>query len=77
MQLVMLQSNRQTMPQAGRQITARHFAESRHFAEFTVLVDAAMAPFSDDTSRSPDTAFAKIQPRVRVSALAADLIAGE
>jgi 5-methyltetrahydropteroyltriglutamate--homocysteine methyltransferase len=38
--------------------------------------DCGFAPFSDDTSTSRDTAFAKIQARVEGTALAADLIAG-
>jgi 5-methyltetrahydropteroyltriglutamate--homocysteine methyltransferase len=38
--------------------------------------DCGFAPFSDDTSTSRDTAFAKIQARVRGTALAADMIAG-
>ncbi len=38
--------------------------------------DCGFAPFSDDTSTSRDTAFAKIEARVRGTALAADLIAG-
>lgn len=38
--------------------------------------DCGYAPFSDDTSTSRDTAFAKIQARVRGTALASDLIAG-
>ena len=38
--------------------------------------DCGFAPFSDDTSTSRDTAFAKIEARVRGTALAAGLIAG-
>jgi 5-methyltetrahydropteroyltriglutamate--homocysteine methyltransferase len=38
--------------------------------------DCGFAPFSDDTSTSRDTAFAKIEARVRGTALAAELIAG-
>jgi len=38
--------------------------------------DCGFAPFSDDTSTSRDTAFAKIQARVRGTALAAELING-
>jgi 5-methyltetrahydropteroyltriglutamate--homocysteine methyltransferase len=38
--------------------------------------DCGFAPFSDDTSTSRDTAFAKIQARVEGTAMAADLIAG-
>jgi 5-methyltetrahydropteroyltriglutamate--homocysteine methyltransferase len=38
--------------------------------------DCGFAPFSDDTSTSRETAFAKIQARVRGTALAAELIAG-
>jgi 5-methyltetrahydropteroyltriglutamate--homocysteine methyltransferase len=38
--------------------------------------DCGFAPFSDDTSTSRGTAFAKIQARVEGTALAADLIAG-
>jgi 5-methyltetrahydropteroyltriglutamate--homocysteine methyltransferase len=38
--------------------------------------DCGFAPFSDDTSTSRDTAFAKIEARVRGTALAADMIAG-
>ena len=38
--------------------------------------DCGFAPFSDDTSTSRDTAFAKIRARVEGTALAADLIAG-
>ncbi len=38
--------------------------------------DCGFAPFSDDTSTSRETAFAKIQARVEGTALAADLIAG-
>jgi 5-methyltetrahydropteroyltriglutamate--homocysteine methyltransferase len=37
--------------------------------------DCGFAPFSDDTSTSRDTAFAKIRARVEGTALAADLIA--
>ncbi len=39
--------------------------------------DCGFAPFSDDTSTSRDTAFAKIEARVLGTALAAKLIAGE
>jgi 5-methyltetrahydropteroyltriglutamate--homocysteine methyltransferase len=38
--------------------------------------DCGFAPFSDDTSTSRDTAFAKIEARVRGTALAAEMIAG-
>jgi len=38
--------------------------------------DCGFAPFSDDTSTSRDTAFAKIKARVEGTAMAADLIAG-
>jgi 5-methyltetrahydropteroyltriglutamate--homocysteine methyltransferase len=38
--------------------------------------DCGYAPFSDDTSTSRDTAFAKIRARVEGTALAADMIAG-
>ena len=38
--------------------------------------DCGYAPFSDDTSTSRDTAFAKIRARVEGTAMAADLIAG-
>jgi 5-methyltetrahydropteroyltriglutamate--homocysteine methyltransferase len=38
--------------------------------------DCGFAPFSDDTSTSRDTAFAKIQARVEGTALAMDLISG-
>jgi 5-methyltetrahydropteroyltriglutamate--homocysteine methyltransferase len=38
--------------------------------------DCGFAPFSDDTSTSRDTAFAKIQARVEGTAMAADVIAG-
>jgi 5-methyltetrahydropteroyltriglutamate--homocysteine methyltransferase len=38
--------------------------------------DCGYAPFSDDISTSRDTAFAKIEARVRGTALAADLISG-
>ena len=38
--------------------------------------DCGFAPFSDDTSTSRDTAFAKIQARVRGTALASELILG-
>jgi 5-methyltetrahydropteroyltriglutamate--homocysteine methyltransferase len=38
--------------------------------------DCGYAPFSDDTSTSRDTAFAKIQARVEGTALAADMISG-
>jgi 5-methyltetrahydropteroyltriglutamate--homocysteine methyltransferase len=38
--------------------------------------DCGFAPFSDDTSTSRDTAFAKIQARVEGTALAADVISG-
>jgi 5-methyltetrahydropteroyltriglutamate--homocysteine methyltransferase len=38
--------------------------------------DCGYAPFSDDMSTSRDTAFAKIEARVRGTALAGDLIAG-
>jgi 5-methyltetrahydropteroyltriglutamate--homocysteine methyltransferase len=36
--------------------------------------DCGFSPFSDDTSTSRDTAFSKIQARVRGTALAAALI---
>ncbi|MEP6999431.1 MAG: 5-methyltetrahydropteroyltriglutamate--homocysteine methyltransferase, partial [bacterium] len=39
--------------------------------------DCGYAPFSDDTSTSRDTAFAKIRSRVEGTALAARIIAGE
>ena len=38
--------------------------------------DCGYAPFSDDTSTSRDTAFAKIRARVEGTAMASDLIAG-
>ena len=38
--------------------------------------DCGFAPFSDDTSTSRETAFAKIRARVEGTALAADMIAG-
>jgi 5-methyltetrahydropteroyltriglutamate--homocysteine methyltransferase len=38
--------------------------------------DCGFAPFSDDTSTSRDTAFAKIRARVEGTALAAEVIAG-
>jgi len=38
--------------------------------------DCGYAPFSDDTSTSRDTAFAKVRARVEGTAMAADLIAG-
>ncbi|MFN2399201.1 MAG: 5-methyltetrahydropteroyltriglutamate--homocysteine methyltransferase [Gemmatimonadaceae bacterium] len=38
--------------------------------------DCGFAPFSDDTSTSRDTAFAKIEARVRGTALAAEMISG-
>jgi 5-methyltetrahydropteroyltriglutamate--homocysteine methyltransferase len=38
--------------------------------------DCGFAPFSDDTSTTRDTAFAKIQARVEGTAMAADMIAG-
>jgi 5-methyltetrahydropteroyltriglutamate--homocysteine methyltransferase len=38
--------------------------------------DCGYAPFSDDTSTTRDTAFAKIQARVEGTAMAADVIAG-
>ena len=38
--------------------------------------DCGFAPFSDDTTTSRDTAFAKIEARVRGTALAAEIIAG-
>lgn len=38
--------------------------------------DCGFAPFSDDTSTSRDTAFAKIEARVRGTRLASDMIAG-
>jgi 5-methyltetrahydropteroyltriglutamate--homocysteine methyltransferase len=38
--------------------------------------DCGYAPFSDDTSTSRDTAFAKIRSRVEGTALAADMISG-
>jgi 5-methyltetrahydropteroyltriglutamate--homocysteine methyltransferase len=38
--------------------------------------DCGFAPFSDDTSTSRDTAFAKIEARVRGTSLAAEMIAG-
>jgi 5-methyltetrahydropteroyltriglutamate--homocysteine methyltransferase len=38
--------------------------------------DCGFAPFSDDTSTSRDTAFAKIEARVRGTALAAEIIGG-
>lgn len=39
--------------------------------------DCGFAPFSDDTSTTRDTAFAKIEARVRGTALASRMIAGE
>ncbi|HEX3534891.1 MAG TPA: hypothetical protein VHT23_11765 [Gemmatimonadaceae bacterium] len=39
--------------------------------------DCGYAPFSDDTSTSRDTAFAKIRARVEGTAMASDLIAGK
>ncbi len=39
--------------------------------------DCGFAPFSDDKSTSRDTAFAKIEARVKGTALAAELIAGQ
>jgi len=44
--------------------------------QFGTTDDCGFAPFSDDTSTSRDTAFAKIEARVEGTALAADLIAG-
>jgi len=44
--------------------------------QFGTTDDCGFAPFSDDTSTSRDTAFAKIQARVEGTALAADVIAG-
>ena len=38
--------------------------------------DCGFSPFSDDTSTSRDTAFAKIQARVRGTALAGDAVGG-
>jgi 5-methyltetrahydropteroyltriglutamate--homocysteine methyltransferase len=38
--------------------------------------DCGFAPFADDTSTSRDTAFAKIEARVRGTALAAEIISG-
>jgi 5-methyltetrahydropteroyltriglutamate--homocysteine methyltransferase len=38
--------------------------------------DCGFSPFSDDTSTSRDTAFAKIRARVLGTALAAEMIAG-
>jgi 5-methyltetrahydropteroyltriglutamate--homocysteine methyltransferase len=38
--------------------------------------DCGFAPFSDDTSTSRDTAFAKIRARVQGTALAADILGG-
>lgn len=38
--------------------------------------DCGFAPFSDDTSTSRDTAFAKIEARVRGTALAAEMLSG-
>jgi 5-methyltetrahydropteroyltriglutamate--homocysteine methyltransferase len=38
--------------------------------------DCGFAPFSDDTTTSRDTAFAKIEARVRGTALATEMIAG-
>lgn len=38
--------------------------------------DCGFAPFSDDTSTSRDTAFAKIRARVLGTALAAEIIGG-
>ena len=38
--------------------------------------DCGFAPFSDDTSTTRDTAFAKIEARVRGTALAAEMISG-
>lgn len=45
-------------------------------AQLGTTDDCGFAPFSDDTSTSRDTAFAKIRARVEGTALAADLIAG-
>jgi 5-methyltetrahydropteroyltriglutamate--homocysteine methyltransferase len=39
--------------------------------------DCGFAPFSDDTSTSRDTAFAKIRARVEGTALAADILGGK
>jgi 5-methyltetrahydropteroyltriglutamate--homocysteine methyltransferase len=38
--------------------------------------DCGFAPFADDTSTSRDTAFAKIEARVRGTALAAETLSG-
>jgi 5-methyltetrahydropteroyltriglutamate--homocysteine methyltransferase len=38
--------------------------------------DCGFAPFSDDTSTSRDTAFAKIEARVAGTAMSSELIAG-
>jgi len=38
--------------------------------------DCGYAPFSDDTSTSRETAFAKIRARVEGTAMASDIIAG-
>jgi 5-methyltetrahydropteroyltriglutamate--homocysteine methyltransferase len=39
--------------------------------------DCGFSPFSDDTSTSRDTAFAKIRARVLGTALATEMIAGQ
>jgi 5-methyltetrahydropteroyltriglutamate--homocysteine methyltransferase len=51
-------------------------AEHIPFDQLGTTDDCGFAPFSDDTSTSRDTAFAKIEARVRGTALASDLIAG-
>jgi 5-methyltetrahydropteroyltriglutamate--homocysteine methyltransferase len=42
-----------------------------------VTDDCGFSPFSDDTSTSRDIAFAKIQARVRGTALAVEIIGGQ
>jgi 5-methyltetrahydropteroyltriglutamate--homocysteine methyltransferase len=45
-------------------------------AQLGTTDDCGFAPFSDDTSTSRDTAFAKIEARIRGTAMAAEMIAG-
>jgi 5-methyltetrahydropteroyltriglutamate--homocysteine methyltransferase len=46
------------------------------FDQLGTTDDCGYAPFSDDMSTSRDTAFAKIEARVRGTALASEAIAG-
>jgi 5-methyltetrahydropteroyltriglutamate--homocysteine methyltransferase len=51
-----------------------HAAEYVPVEQLGTTDDCGFAPFSDDTSTSRDTAFAKIRARVRGTALAAQVL---